>query len=108
MHAPIRWAAFRTLMLQFAFGVFYSASAMIILGVLSEWCFPKHSDWRIARPAIPMTGMLVIGLVATRLSRSEAKRGYVSGLWFGGFVFLGLIGLHLISIGYVRWVEALL
>jgi len=108
MYPPIDWRKLRTRIRQFGFGVAYAATTVILLGRWAERCFPNNSQLRLAQPAIPMAGMFAIGFVATRFARSESKKGYAAGLWFGGFVALGLIGLQLLTMGYVNWIKSLL
>ena len=92
---------------QVAFGAFYAATLIFILGWLSEGWFPKWSSFRLLLPAPPILGMFLTGAVAQRLSKRESTYLWSIGLWMGGFVLLGLFGVHLIGIGYCGLVAAL-
>jgi hypothetical protein len=107
MELPTPPEALRRLVRQGTLGALYATSLIIALAALSNLAFPHNSHLRLARPALPLIGMFIVGAIANRLPRRDERSGWPTGLWVGGWLPLGLYGMYLMSTGYSDWVAAL-
>jgi hypothetical protein len=107
MQLPTSREDVRAIIRQALVGAFVAASLVLALAHVSDLVIRDNSPLRLAKPIIPIIGMFVVGIAAQRISGDHARRGWPVGLWLGGWVMLGLYGMHLMTIGYVGWVASL-